>query len=66
MKSTPEAKKQQLIADLTGARHEVLAAAKGLRPEEQNVPFLGTWSAHDIVAHLIGWDYAAWFRIPES
>ncbi len=58
MRSTPEAKKQQLIADLTGARHEVLAAAMALRGEEQDTPFLGTWSAHDIVAHLVGWDYA--------
>ena len=58
MTGKPEAKKQQLIADLTGARHEVLAAATALPPEEQDTPFLGTWSAHDIVAHLIGWDYA--------
>jgi hypothetical protein len=58
MRSTPEAKKQQLITDLAGARHEVLAAAMALRREEQDIPFLGTWSAHDIVAHLVGWDYA--------
>jgi hypothetical protein len=58
MRSTHEAKKQQLIADLTGARREVLAAAMALRREQQNLPFLGTWSAHDIVAHLVGWDYA--------
>jgi hypothetical protein len=58
MSSTPEAKKQQLIADLVGARDEVLAAAMALRGEEQDAPFLGTWSAHDIVAHLVGWDYA--------
>ena len=58
MRSTPEAKKQQLIADLTEARSEVLAAAMALRHEQQDLPFLGTWSAHDIVAHLVGWDYA--------
>ncbi len=58
MGRTAEAKKQQLIADLTQARGEVLATARALRHEEQDTPFLGTWSAHDIVAHLVGWDYA--------
>jgi hypothetical protein len=58
MTGTPEAKKQKLLADLAAARHEVLAAAMALRPEEQDTPFLGTWSAHDIVAHLVGWDHA--------
>jgi hypothetical protein len=58
MKNTPEGKKQQLITDLAAARQEVLEAAMGLRPEAQDAVFLGTWSAHDIVAHLVGWDYA--------
>jgi hypothetical protein len=58
MKRAPEAKKQQLITDLTDARHEVLAAATALRPQDQDAVFLGTWSAHDIVAHLVGWDHA--------
>jgi len=57
VRDSPEAMKQQLIADLSGARQEVLAAAMALRREKRNVPFLGTWSAHDIVAHLVGWDY---------
>lgn len=55
-RSTP--KKEQLIADLADARDAVLMAAAGLRADEQDVAFLGTWSAHDIVAHLIGWDRA--------
>jgi len=58
MRSTPETKKQQLIADLTEARSEVIQAALALPLDAQEVPFLGVWSAHDIVAHLIGWDYA--------
>jgi hypothetical protein len=58
MKRTPEAKKEQLLAELAGARQEVLGAAMALSPEEQDTPFLGTWSAHDIVAHLVGWDHA--------
>jgi len=58
MKSTPEAKKQQLIADLAAARFEVIEAALALPLAAQEAPFLGVWSAHDIVAHLIGWDHA--------
>jgi hypothetical protein len=58
VKKAPETKKRQLIADLSASRREVLEAALALPPESKEVPFLGTWSAHDIVAHLIGWDYA--------
>jgi len=58
MKSTHEAKKQQLIEALTEAREEVLAAARELPAQERDTPFLGTWSTHDIVAHLVGWDHA--------
>lgn len=58
MESTPEDKKQQLIDALTQAREEVLAAARALPAQERDTPFLGTWSAHDIVAHLVGWDHA--------
>ena len=49
---------QQLIADLTAARSAVIEAALALPPASQEVAFLGVWSAHDIVAHLIGWDHA--------
>jgi hypothetical protein len=58
MKSTPESRKQQLIADLVAARREVLGAAMALRGADRDARFLGTWSAHDIVAHLVGWDDA--------
>jgi hypothetical protein len=53
-----EAKKQQLLMDLTEARREVIEAALALPAIAQEEPLLGVWSAHDIVAHLIGWDYA--------
>lgn len=58
MKNTPEAKKTQLIADLAAARGEVMDAIAALAPEDQDAAFLGAWSAHDIAAHLIGWDHA--------
>ena len=58
MRATPEDKKERLLAGLAAARHEVLAAARDLPDAEQDAVFLGTWSAHDIVAHLVGWDLA--------
>lgn len=58
MKSTLETKSQELIADLVAARSKVLEAALALPPAAQDEAFLGVWSAHDIVAHLIGWDHA--------
>jgi hypothetical protein len=58
MRITAEAKKQELITDLTEARRALLAAAATLPQEHRDTPFLGTWSAHDIVAHLVGWDAA--------
>ena len=58
MKSTPEATKTHLLADLTASRGEVLDAVRALATADRDRPFLGAWSAHDIVAHLIGWDCA--------
>ena len=58
MRDTPETKKQRLIEDLAEARAEVIVAVQALSPAAQEEAFLGAWSAHDIVAHLIGWDHA--------
>lgn len=58
MRVTPEEKKQRLLSNLVAARRDVLAAANDLPPAERDTVFLGTWSAHDIVAHLVGWDQA--------
>ncbi len=58
MQRTAQAKKQKLIADLTEARRALLAAAATLPQEYREMPFLGAWSVHDIVAHLVGWDVA--------
>ncbi len=57
MRITPETRKQRLVAELTEARSAILQAALALPPDAQDTPFLGVWSAHDIVAHLVGWDY---------
>lgn len=58
MRITPETRKQRLVAELTEARSAVLQAVWSLPPAAQDTPFLGVWSVHDIVAHLIGWDHA--------
>ena len=58
MRNSPEAKKTQTVADLAAARAEVIGAIAALAPEDRDTVFLGAWSAHDIAAHLIGWDHA--------
>lgn len=52
-----EAKKTEVISGLVDARRMILAAADALLPEKRALVFLGTWSARELLAHLIGWDY---------
>jgi hypothetical protein len=52
-----EAKKDEVISGLIGARRRILEAAAGLAPQERGLLFLGEWSVKELVAHLIGWDY---------
>ena len=47
-----------LVTELKEARSALLAAATALPPPARDTRFLGGWSAHDIVAHLVGWDAA--------
>ena len=56
MKLTP-ARKTQLLEDLSRVRTTILAEASSLSPTQRREPFLGTWNVHDLIAHLIGWDY---------
>jgi len=49
MRKTAEINKQDLIADLTDARQTLLSAAAATPPADQDTPFLGAWSVHDIV-----------------
>ncbi len=53
-----EAKKRQLLADLAEVRRQMLDVASSLPPDAQNDTFLGTWSVKELLAHLIGWDFA--------
>jgi hypothetical protein len=58
MRITPEARKAQLLDGLEQARNSILAEAGALLPQRQSEVFLGAWSAYDLVAHLIGWDFS--------
>lgn len=53
-----EAARRDLIARVNDVRHKLLKTAAGLAPRARDEVFLGTWSARDLTAHLIGWDHA--------
>lgn len=58
MRATAAEKKARAIQDVHEARQSVLAAAAAVPPEAADTVFLGEWSVKDIIAHIIGWDYA--------
>jgi hypothetical protein len=58
MSSKAEVKREQTITGLIEARKELLEAASTLSSQDQDEVFLGIWSVKDLLAHLIGWDYA--------
>jgi hypothetical protein len=53
-----QAKKDAIISELVEARRKILDAASSLSPGQQDEIFLGSWSVKDLLAHLVGWDYA--------
>ena len=57
MRIAPDIRKSQLLDGLQQARNGILAELSALPPQKRNEAFLGTWSAYDLVAHLIGWDF---------
>jgi len=58
MSTNPKTSKQELLSAIIETRTAVLQAASGLSPTAQDAVFLGVWSVEDLIAHLIGWDYA--------
>jgi hypothetical protein len=58
MSTKSETTKQELLPAVIETRTAILQAASQLSHEEQNTVFLGVWSVKDLIAHLIGWDYA--------
>jgi hypothetical protein len=57
MSDKAQRKKDNIISALTQARRKILKVAHALPAEKQGEVFLGTWSAQDLLAHLVGWDY---------
>jgi hypothetical protein len=53
-----QAKKDKIIAELIETRGKILDAASSLSPADQDRVFLGVWSVKDLLAHLVGWDFA--------
>ena len=49
--------KDKIISGLVETRRRILDAASSLPPEKRDEVFLGVWSARDLLAHLVGWDF---------
>ncbi len=50
--------KEQLVAEAIAARRDLLDAASALTEADEDTVFLGQWTVKDLLAHLVGWDYA--------
>ena len=57
-RNSPEALKVKLLDDVAQARAAILEAVNALPADQRRQAFLGIWSSYELVAHLIGWDYA--------
>lgn len=51
-----EEQKSIIIGELISARSRILQAAIEIPDERAEEIFLGSWSIHHLLAHLIGWD----------
>ena len=49
---------QELLSAIIETRTALLQAASRLSLEARDTVFLGIWSVKDLIAHLIGWDFA--------
>ena len=47
---------RSLIDELEEQRERLVALALSVPPELRKTPFVGKWSMHEVIAHLIGWD----------
>ena len=57
MSDKAQQRKDNIISALTQARRKILHVAYTLPPEKRDEVFLGVWSAKELLAHLVGWDY---------
>lgn len=46
-----------LLSRMQRTRARLLSSIAALPAVKQDRAFIGTWSARDLVAHLVGWDY---------
>ncbi len=51
-------KKDEILDALVETRQGILDVISKLTEAERERVFLGVWSVKDVLAHLIGWDYA--------
>jgi hypothetical protein len=58
MSTKSQTTRQELLSAVIETRTAVLQSASQLSHEEHNTVFLGVWSVKDLIAHLIGWDFA--------
>ena len=58
MRAAAEEKKARSLQTLRDERLAMLVLAAAVPTESTDTTFLGEWSAKDMIAHLIGWDYA--------
>jgi hypothetical protein len=58
MSTKPQTTRQELLTAIIETRTAVLQAASDLPPTAQDTVFLGIWTIKDLIAHLIGWDFA--------
>ena len=58
MSDKAQQKKDNIISALTQARRKILKVAHTLPSDKRGEVFLGVWSARELLAHLVGWDYA--------
>ena len=54
----PQSVKQKIIGTLADTRQQIVVVSSALPVEKREVIFLGEWALRDLLAHLIGWDYA--------
>jgi hypothetical protein len=57
MSGKTQQKKDSIISALTEVRRKILHVAHTLPPARRGEVFLGEWSAKELLAHLVGWDY---------
>lgn len=60
-----EESKTALIQDLQSVRRAILQVASDLPDTKRTEVFLGEWSARELLAHLVGWDFTNLAAIEE-